>query len=96
MADLSALIAELEKVNEGSAALDKRIAAELGIMPVGVQFTRNMDAARSLVPEGWISDFGTSGAAWTQPMNRLYGPIVVRGKTNPVISLCIAALKARQ
>lgn len=58
-------------------------------------YTASFDAALTLVPEGWIWDVASSGAAWIMPPDDLEGQLVVGGIENPVIALCIAALKAR-
>lgn len=66
-----------------------------GIMPRRVKFTSSIDAARTLVPEGWyVRKLNQFSDGWYCT--------VVRGEENysgdqkpPAIALCIAALKAR-
>lgn len=59
------------------------------------EFTESIDAALTLVPDGWLWDVASSGAAWVMPDYELDGQIVIGGVQQPAIALCIAALKAR-
>lgn len=64
-------------------------------------WTRSLDAALSLVPEGWIWDVTSTGAAWVmtdQSAAERLGEdlhLMASGAT-PALALCIAALKARR
>lgn len=59
-------------------------------------FTSSLDAALTLVPEGWIWSVSSSGCVWVMPSDDVEGQIVVSGIADPIIALCIAALKARR
>lgn len=59
-------------------------------------YTTSLDAALTLMPEGWIWDVASTGCVWTMPSDNLDEQIVVGGVDNPIIALCIAALKARR
>jgi hypothetical protein len=59
-------------------------------------FTSSIDCALSLVPEGWIWDLASTGAAWVMPDGDIEGQIVVSGIKHPAIALVIAALRARE
>lgn len=59
------------------------------------RFTESIDAAMTLVPEGWIWDLASTGAAWVMPNGAIDGQIVIGGVERPAIALCIAALRAR-
>jgi len=106
MSDLTALIERLESATEGSRELDADVARVCGIewshdengnygpydiMPMRVFFTRSIDAAVSLVPEGWgwCSDSLDPGEHYAQA-----GPFLGEGHT-PALALTIAALRAR-
>lgn len=64
-------------------------------------FTASIDAALSLVPEGWrvyaLQQFTVDTAKWACGLDMRYGPgqVLVREAPSPAIALCIAALKAR-
>jgi len=59
-------------------------------------FTGSLDAAVTLVPEGFYWSYDIRGCAIVcagEPPSEIYGDC--RGHPSPVIALCIAALKAR-
>jgi hypothetical protein len=59
-------------------------------------YTTSLDAALTLVPEDWIWDVASTGAVWVMPEDEISQQIVIGGQPDPIIALCIAALKARQ
>ncbi len=109
---LAGLLADLEAATEGSRALDARIAVQMGVSPRyegdGVylcpRYTESVDAALTLVPEGWRWKMANSGVGrgtarvelWT--IHYVAYPGVAgakaKGYTAP-LALCIAALRAR-
>jgi hypothetical protein len=59
------------------------------------RYTASLDAALSLVPEGWIWDVASTGCAWTMPEGALGWHVSISGPRSPALALCIVALKAR-
>jgi hypothetical protein len=114
-AQLAELIARLEAVSEGDFALDSDIWDSLGTGILGLQgkprsikrYTTSLDAAVTLVPEGWFWRVGRTSifAGWAfvhnthhdhgEPDRNEFGWRKVAG-TTPTLALCIAALKARR
>lgn len=114
MSDLDTLIRDLEEATEGSRELDtavtnwmwrekwgKKLPKDLSIEP----YTTSLDAALTLVPEGWKweianhagDDDGPRAALWwgiPAEHNDEIKQIGAHGNT-PALALCIAALKAR-
>ena len=103
---MSDLIAKLEAASEGSRELDTLVCEVKGACPDGVRFcpglcpsyTTSLDAALTLVPEGyryrfWAHHTGVSGAS-VFPHG---GGTLSRAHDapTPALALCIAALKAR-
>lgn len=58
-------------------------------------YTTSLDAALTLVPEGWLWDIASTGCVWGMPEHSLDDQIVISGISNPKIAVCILALKAR-
>jgi len=60
-------------------------------------YTASIDAALTLVPEGWMWDVASSGCAWIMRDGDSVcdSQIVIGGIESPAIAICIAALKAR-
>ena len=98
MRDLPSLIATLEAATEGSAELDRAICRAIsGDETQWHKYTRSLDAAMTLVPEGWFALIDTRGRADVR-----YAPIDQSGyrrevadAATPALALCIAALRAR-
>ena len=105
---MSDLIARLGAASEGSRALDWEIHVRNGLDGVGMHathpaYTTSLDAALTLVPDGW--DWQVEGG--TPPMCAMVsdngGKFLIQGdqefyayhKTSPALALCIASLKAR-
>lgn len=61
-------------------------------------YTASLDAALTLVPEGWMWDVSSSGCAWIMRNDDSIcdSQIVIGGVKSPAIALCIAALRARE
>lgn len=62
------------------------------------EFTKSLDAALTLVPDGWMWDVSSSGCAWIMRNDDSIcdSQIVIGGIESPAIALCIAALRARE
>ena len=99
------LIAALEAATEPSWELDAEIARAIGA-PVypdlrAHRYTSSLDAALTLVPEGWCWAIeGSRRAAVYDPSadpepGSFANPIQMRSGFTPAIALCVAALKAR-
>lgn len=58
-------------------------------------YTDSLDAAMTLVPEGWIWDVTSTGCAWTMPDGAIGWHVSISGPRSPALALCIVALKAR-
>ena len=89
------LIERLESATEGSRELDIAIADALDVERR--YFTRSLDAALSLVPEGWSvwgMDYLQGKYGWWVGKS---GPVNVQGRHIDIkMALCIAALRARR
>ena len=104
MTALAALIAKLEAATEGSRELDAEIH-DLQPKPkvvVPLDYTRGLDAALTLVPEGWTAwELRSRGAKtrFSAEISRLefkWIEMVSNGTSvTPALALCIAALRAR-
>jgi hypothetical protein len=117
-ASLALLIEQLEKVSEGFSLLDKAIATACnvpwspdedgnfggyGILPRRCHFTRSLDAALTLVPEGYSGNvfFGVGPLQIANVNCHVAGPGVdisedhVGIAATPALALCVAALRAR-
>ena len=107
----------VEKVGEGSRELDAEIATELFLpwdyaadwgsrghdKPTAYPYTTSLDAARTLVPDGWSWSLGemrgiSKWRGWMNDHNTPDGLAVVHvdaDAATPALALCAAALKAR-
>jgi hypothetical protein len=105
MTDLTSLISRLEQASEGSEELD--VAITRAIFGYGdeqplwytASYTRSIDAALALVPEGmgWgIKREGSLIVAWCDGDIAPAGNIAVRHGATPALALCRTALKARE
>lgn len=110
MTYLTQLIADLEKAEGPSRAMDFAIAKTVwsGVLPETtkhdppIHFTSSLDAALTLVPEGYRSELQQSwdGTWWDAYVSLIdldgMSPFETgQGVVNPALALCIAALKAR-
>lgn len=105
---LAALIERLEKAEAGTFALDREIAEAVGWqgMEKGRRlpcYTTSIDAALTLVPEGWTSWEVGSRAGKTRfraevsrlPENHIEDAVIGHARA-PALALCIAALRAKE
>jgi len=98
------LIAKLEAATEGSRELDREVAkAVYGWKRVQPgyyvpRFTQSLDAALTLVPEGWEWFKPQNNYQSDKPRIEIFGPIdyQVAAAATPALAICIAALKARE
>jgi hypothetical protein len=107
------LIARLEAATKGSEELDEKIALMLypeivcserenswrlhGIHVRIEAYSRSVDTALSLVPEGWHVKLERFSDGWYATLWAISGrPITCKGEQKPAaLALCIAALRAR-
>jgi hypothetical protein len=105
MMDPVKLVSALEAATEGSEYLDYAVQRHFGLMKPVPLYTRSLDAAMSLVPEGWsihrLSRRNDCRGSFTGWMAELYraGDVVLElpyslGATAP-LALAAAALRAR-
>ncbi len=114
--DVDALIAALKSAPAGSRELDIAIHKSLGWVaaPVGwwnedgttygyrevPQYSRSLDAALTLVPEGWFTDVACedhNGRGWSWGLTARHGGCIgSEWRPTAALALTIAALKARQ
>jgi hypothetical protein len=104
------LIERLEKATGADDKLNRDIASACGITwssdedgnfggyniaPRRINFTGSIDAALTLVPEGWDATINTF--CWVELHDRAmkHESIHYRHAKQPIIALCIAALKVR-
>ncbi len=116
------LIAEIEAATEGSEKLDRAIAIAAnipwssdeggqfggyGLLPHRVWFSRSLDAAMTLVPEGWVMAnlwlaVNVKDWPWYEATLRRYIDEDVKqqlnclGAATPALALASAAMKARE
>lgn len=111
MADLKSLIAELESAKEGSRELDAMIEnwlehgseSDLAYILTDIEnitkpapYTFSLDAALTLVPEGWYWQISEVGLAWVGTHLTANKPVRFDGDAvTPAIALCIASLRAK-
>ena len=58
------------------------------------RYTASLDAAMTLVPEGWIWDVTSTGTAWV--MEDGGDPQLFGDAATPALALCAAALRAKE
>jgi hypothetical protein len=104
--DAQKLIAALEGAAEGSEYLDYSIQRRFGLMKPVPPYTRSLDAAMALLPEGWSihrlmrrHDCRGNFTAWAAELYRasdviLEAPAAATGATAPLAIAC-AALRVR-
>jgi len=92
------LIAALEKADGPSGILDMHIANATD--KPHREYTSSIDAALTLVPEGWCWNTGMQNEEYTtRPRAYCWKPAppkdpVMRDAATPALALCVAALKA--
>lgn len=95
------LIAKLESATEGSRELDRAIHSHIRgveefLLSTWPAYTTSLDAALTLVPEGWHWNVGDVGLAWVGTHESATKIVRHDGDAHtPALALCIAALKAR-
>lgn len=101
------LIAALDGASEGSEYLDYLIQRQFGLMKPVPPYTRSVDAAMLLIPDGWSihrlmrrNDCRGNFADWLAELYRardvvLEVPAMAAGATAP-LAICSAALGLRQ
>ena len=104
--DNSKLIALIESASEGSEYLDYAVQRDFGLMKPVPAYTRSIDAAMSLVPEGWSiyrlnrrTDCRGHFTDWSVELYRaadvVLEPASALAATAP-LAVAAAALRARQ
>lgn len=104
--DLAKLVTMLQSAKEGSEYLDYAIQRLFGTAKPVPLYTRSIDAALKLVPEGWtihrlsqISDCQGGFGGWIGELYRASDAMIPFPSTAPAASaplaLCIAALRVR-
>jgi hypothetical protein len=103
---LAKLVSMLQCAKEGSEYLDYAIQRLFGTAKPVPLYTRSIDAALTLVPQGWtihrvgqISDCQGGFAGWIGELYRAQDAMIPYPSSSPVASaplaLCIAALRIR-
>lgn len=104
--DLAKLVTMLQSAKEGSEYLDYAVQRLFGTAKPVPLYTRSIDAALKLVPEGWtihrlsqISDCQGGFGGWIGELYRATDAMIPYPSTAPSASaplaLCIAALRVR-
>ena|SRR5215813_9155215 len=105
--EITKLIPSLQAAGEGSEYLDYAIQRQFGLMKPVPAYTRSLDAAMQLVPEGWSihrmgqrHDCRGSFTGWFAELYRAAEAVIEfpadsRGATAP-LAICVAAMKVRQ
>ena len=106
MMDLSKLVTMLQSAKEGSEYLDYAVQRLFGTAKPVPLYTRSVDAALKLLPEGWtihrlgqITDCQGGFGGWIGEVYRARDAMIPYPSTTPAASaplaLCIAALRVR-
>lgn len=99
--ELLALASRVAAATEGSRELDKEIGLMPSVLNVRHHYTRSLDAALALVPEGWNRRLSEddNGRWWAElrhgyetSFNKVVGSVQA---ATPALALCAAALRAR-
>lgn len=106
--DLAKLISVLQTAKEGSEYLDYSVQRVLfGMTKPVPEYTRSLDAALRLVPEGWtinrlsqLTDCRGGFAGWVGDIYRATDAVIPYPSCGTAASaplaLCLAAMRARQ
>jgi hypothetical protein len=104
--DILKLVASLESASEGSEYLDYAIQRQFSLMKPVPSYTSSIDAAMSLLPEGWSlhrlchrHDCRGSFTSWFAELYRAADAVIEQpasslGATAP-LALCVAAMRVR-
>lgn len=105
--DIAKLIASLQAANEGSEYLDYAIQRQFSLMKPVPPYTRSLDAAMLLVPEGWSihrlgrrHDCKGKFTGWLCELYRARDAVIEfpansLGATAP-LALCVAAMRIHE
>jgi len=101
MTDLSSLIERIEKSEGADREIDRQIGLAVSVQPAPA-YTASIDAAMTLVPEGWSFEVRSSGtgdpgqaSVWNPMRAPGHEEYRVSNFATPALALCAAALKAR-
>ncbi len=105
--DIAKLIPSLQAAGEGSEYLDYAIQRQFALMKPVPAYTRSLDAAMQLMPEGWSihrlgqrHDCRGKFTGWFAELYRARDAVIEfpgdsRGATAP-LAICVAAMRVRQ
>jgi hypothetical protein len=104
--NLTKLVTTLQSAKEGSEYLDYAIQRLFGTAKPVPLYTRSIDAALTLLPEGWtihrlsqLSDCHGGFGGWIGEIYRASDAMIPYPSTSPAatapLALCIAALRLR-
>jgi hypothetical protein len=104
--ELAKLVPTLQSAKEGSEYLDYAIQRLFGTMKPVPLYTRSLDAALSLVPEGWtihrlgqVSNCQGGFGGWIGEIYRARDAMIPYPSSAPAASaplaICVAALRVR-
>jgi hypothetical protein len=104
--DLAKLVTALQSAKEGSEYLDYAIQRLFGTTKPVPRYTRSIDAALSLLPEGWtihrlsqVMDCRGGFGGWIGEVYRASDAMIPHPAMTPAVSaplaLCVAALRVR-
>jgi hypothetical protein len=104
--ELAKLVSTLQSAKEGSEYLDYGIQRLFGTMKPVPLYTRSLDAALSLVPEGWtihrlgqVSNCQGGFGGWIGEIYRARDAMIPYPSSAPAASaplaICVAALRVR-
>jgi hypothetical protein len=105
--DIAKLIATLQAAAEGSEYLDYAVQRQFSLMKPVPAYTRSLDAAIQLIPEGWSihrlgqrHDCRGKFTGWFAELYRAADAVIelpanAQGATAP-LAICIAAMRVRQ
>jgi hypothetical protein len=104
--ELAKLVSTLQSANEGSEYLDYAIQRLFGTMKPVPLYTRSLDAALKLVPEGWsihrlgqITNCHGGFGGWIGEIYRARDAMIPYPSSAPAASaplaICVAALRVR-
>jgi hypothetical protein len=104
--ELAKLVSTLQSAKEGSEYLDYAVQRLFGTMKPVPLYTRSLDAALTLVPEGWtihrlsqITNCQGGFGGWIGEIYRARDAMIPYPSAAPVASaplaICIAALRVR-
>jgi hypothetical protein len=104
--ELAKLVSTLQSAKEGSEYLDYAIQRLFGTMKPVPLYTRSLDAALTLVPEGWtihrlgqLSNCQGGFAGWVGEIYRARDAMIPYPSSTPAatapLAICVAALRMR-